>query len=374
MILSLLVVAGAVNSGGGKVTLKITPDGTAERDSNGNYVLHYNVFLLPESGTEIGAAQFTLTAPEGTTFTDAEMNPVFVYDTKNGSEIGSMDGIFASSAITSEKGGGIGGSIVDAGRTFNAILAGTDQLKGRMLDHARANDKAGNPIWLYRLTVAFSPAPVAGKNYTLTVSNEKMGYSDSQNGVETTTPHNVTVDNKGYTHAGPATNVAVSGKVASYNPKNPVTIRLMQKGEEKYTTTIPAATTGSGQVKQQFSIPSVASGTYDLVVTKAAHLTYTIRNVVVGSEPLVLTAQTGKPYATITLLAGDVNGDGSITESDVSIIRYSSNINKSIEEAAHKLADINGDQSVTESDVSIVRYAIHMNKKNSDCTYDFKES
>ena len=158
--------------------------------------------------------------------------------------------------------------------------------------------------------------------------------------------------------------------MVSYNPGNATTIQLMRGGKKMYQTTI-AATTGSGQVPQNFSFPAVAPGTYDLVVTKDAHLTYTVKGVVVGDSPLDLTTMTGKAYQTITLLCGDINGDGSINEDDVSIIRYANNINKSTADADNKLADINGDGSVNEDDVSIVRYSSHINKGVTACTYDF---
>ena len=164
--------------------------------------------------------------------------------------------------------------------------------------------------------------------------------------------------------------VKVSGTIKSYNPGNTTTIQLKQGDTVIYETTI-AKTTDSGQKEQGFSISTVAPGTYDLVVTKDAHLTYTVKNVVVGSTDLDLTKRTDKPYSTITMLCGDINGDGSINEDDVSIIRYANNINKSTADADNKLADINGDGSVNEDDVSIVRYSSHINKGVTACTYDF---
>ena len=169
---------------------------------------------------------------------------------------------------------------------------------------------------------------------------------------------------------GAGAGVAVTGKVTSYNPNNATTIQLMQGGKEQYKTTI-AKTTGSGQVTQDFSFPAVAAGTYDLVVTKSAHLKYTVKNVTVGSTPLDLTKHSKAAISTITLLCGDINGDGSINEDDVSIIRYANNINKSTADADNKLADINGDGSVNEDDVSIVRYSSHINKGVTACTYSF---
>ena len=166
--------------------------------------------------------------------------------------------------------------------------------------------------------------------------------------------------------------VTVSGKVQSYNPNNKTVLVLQQDGEDKFSTEI-SAEEGSGQKIQAFSFEAVPEGTYDLVVTKAGHLTYTIKDVIVRSEDIDLTEMTDKAYQTITLLAGDVNGDGSITEDDVFVIRYTSNINKETENASNKNADINGDGSVTEDDVFIVRYTTHINKSTANCTYNFKE-
>ena len=173
-----------------------------------------------------------------------------------------------------------------------------------------------------------------------------------------------------YTVPGGNGGVTVSGKITSYNPNNATTIQLMQGGKEQYKTTIAAAS-GEGQVTQSFSFPTVAAGTYDLVVTKSAHLKYTVKNVTVGNAPLDLTKHSNAAIRNIMLLCGDINGDGSINEDDVSIIRYANNINKSTAVADNKLADINGDGSVNEDDVSIVRYSSHINKGVTACTYDF---
>ncbi len=162
--------------------------------------------------------------------------------------------------------------------------------------------------------------------------------------------------------------VTVSGAVTSYNPGNETLIQLKQGDIVKYTTTI-AAEAGSGQKRQTFSIAGVAAGTYDLVVTKAGHLTFTVKNIPVASTAIDLTQSSNTNYNDIVMLAGDVNSDSSITENDVSVIRYASNINKSTANAADKTADVNGDGSVTENDVSIVRYPIHINKGLLQCTF-----
>ena len=164
--------------------------------------------------------------------------------------------------------------------------------------------------------------------------------------------------------------VSVSGMVKSYNPKNATTIQLMQDGAEKYSTTI-AADTDSGQVPQNFSFPAVAPGTYDLVVTKKAHLTYTVTGVVVGDTALDLTTMTDKPYSTITLLCGDINGDGNINVTDLNKVWDAANFNKNVSAATNKLTDINGDGSVNVTDLNVIWDAANFNKGITACTHGF---
>ena len=158
-----------------------------------------------------------------------------------------------------------------------------------------------------------------------------------------------------------AISLDVSGTVKSYNPNNATTIQLMQDGAEKYKTTI-GATTGSGQTEQNFSFPAVAPGTYDLVVTKPGHLTYTVKNVKVGDTDLDLTTMTGKPYSTITLIPGDLNNDGSVNTQDYQILTSPSNYGKSASLAAVKVADINGDGSINTQDYQILTSPSHYGK------------
>ena len=160
---------------------------------------------------------------------------------------------------------------------------------------------------------------------------------------------------------GAGVGVAVSGKVKSYNPNNATTIQLMQGGKEQYKTTIVKAT-GSGQVTQDFSFPTVAPGTYDLVVTKDAHLTYTVKNITVGNTPLDLTAMTGKSYQTITLLCGDIDGNGFINSTDLGIILKGQNYGKSTATAGDKAADLDGNGFINSTDLGIVLQGQHYGK------------
>ena len=155
--------------------------------------------------------------------------------------------------------------------------------------------------------------------------------------------------------------VAVSGKLTSYNPNNPTTIQLMQGGKEQYKTTI-AATTGSGQQKQTFTFPAVTKGTYDLVVTKPGHLSYTVKGVVVGDAAIDLTKLTGKAYSTITLLCGDIDGNGFINSTDLGIILKGQNYGKSTATAGDKAADLDGNGFINSTDLGIVLQGQHYGK------------
>ncbi len=167
--------------------------------------------------------------------------------------------------------------------------------------------------------------------------------------------------------------VTVSGKVTSYNPGNVATVQLKQNDEVKYQATI-AAGSGSGQVTQDFSIANVPAGTYDLVVTKAGHLTYTIKNVVVGNETLDLTKHSNAAVKNITLLAGDVNRDGMINNLDYASVLDRSNFNKNYtkaEDVGNVLADVNGDGMINNLDYAVILSREHFNKSASACTISY---
>ena len=175
--------------------------------------------------------------------------------------------------------------------------------------------------------------------------------------------------------------VNITGKVASYNPNNATTISLYEQNAaedaEPVTSATIQATTGSGQQTQDFKLSGVAAGTYDLVVTKDCHLDYTIKGVTVGTEEIDLTdeAYNGKAYQTITLLAGNVNGDKFINVSDLNIVWNDVNFDKSTtgeNKAENGLADIDGNGFVNVTDLNIVWNDANFDKGVENCTFDFE--
>lgn len=160
------------------------------------------------------------------------------------------------------------------------------------------------------------------------------------------------------------------GQVCSYNPAYETVIRLLQNGAEKYTVTIPAKKKDSGQITQMFSIPDVAEGSYDLVVSKVGHLPFTIRGVIMGTEDLDLTANSNEAISTITLLAGDLNGDGSINTKDRTVLNR--NLNLAGSDIGNALADITGDGLVNSKDRTILTKNLNKSEEN-DCIIDYQE-
>ena len=157
-------------------------------------------------------------------------------------------------------------------------------------------------------------------------------------------------------------NISVSGTIKSYNLNNATTIQLMQGSTEKYKTTIDPAS-GSSQMAQDFTFDAVAKGTYDLVVTKPGHLTYTVKNVEVGDTDLDLTAMEGKPYQTITLLCGDIVKNGYIDFADYQELLSPANYGKkTTDTGVNALADLNGNGYIDFADYQILLSSQHYGK------------
>ena len=165
-------------------------------------------------------------------------------------------------------------------------------------------------------------------------------------------------------------NISVSGTIKSYNPNNATTIQLMQGGKEKYSTTIAAATS-SGQVAQNFSFDAVAKGTYDLVVTKPGHLTYTVKNVEVGDTDLDLTKHSNAAISMITLLCGDIVKNGYIDFADYQELLSPANYGKkTTDTGVNALVDLNGNGYIDFADYQILLSSQHYGKSAVLVSFD----
>ena len=133
--------------------------------------------------------------------------------------------------------------------------------------------------------------------------------------------------------------VTISVGVKSHNPKNATTIRLLQSGVEKYKRTVKA-TTGTGQFAQNLTLPEVLPGTYTLEITKPGHLKYTKTTLIVSNTDVTLND--------VTLITGDLDGDGYVGYNDFLI--FLANYNKSGAGIINQVADIDGDGYVGYND------------------------
>ena len=205
---------------------------------------------------------------------------------------------------------------------------------------------------------------VVGKQYTVTLG-KTIVYVYDEKTVESYAPEHLKLSPVAY-DPNAVSAPSVRGAVKSYNPNNATTIQLMQGGKEQYKTTIAkttiAKTTGSGQKDQNFSFDTVAAGTYDLVVTKPGHLSYTVKGIVVGDTPLDLTKHSNAAISTITLLCGDIDGNGFINSTDLGIILKGQNYGKSTATAGDKAADLDGNGFINSTDLGIVLQGQHYGK------------
>jgi len=147
---------------------------------------------------------------------------------------------------------------------------------------------------------------------------------------------------------------ALDGQVRSYNPGNPTMIRLERTdGSFTYTHTIPAESGGSGQRTQNFTFQDIEPGTYSIVITKAGHTRFTINNVIVNGD-VDLRLSPLAEVQTITLIPGDVDGNGWVNMDDVTLVmnRLGMSVGNLI--GNEILLDIDGNGWVNMDDLSIV--------------------
>lgn len=256
----------------------------------------------------------------------------------------------------------VSGKMDGGDHMWNVVAIGG---RNYLVDVTNCDDRSiGAPDQLFLCGAAEN---VAGKQYTVTLG-KTIVYVYDEKTVESYAPEHLKLSPVAY-DPNTVSTPSVRGVVKSYNPGNATTIQLMQGSTKKYSTTIDA-TTDSGQVAQIFSFHAVAPGTYDLVVTKPGHLTYTVKNVKVGDTDLDLTKHSNAAIRTITLLCGDINGDGWINSTDLGVVLQGQNYGKQTTVAGvNGKANLNGDGWVNSTDLGIVLQGQHYGK--SAVTVDF---
>lgn len=125
--------------------------------------------------------------------------------------------------------------------------------------------------------------------------------------------------------------VTVTGSVAYQGATSTATVALKDKnsGEVVYSTN----TDNSGA----YTLTSVATGEYNLYVTKASYLTYTLA--VSISEEMTL------PTVDIKRMAGDIDGSGKVNTADLTVLLRNFN-------TAHDASDLDKSGKVNTTDLS----------------------
>ena len=175
----------------------------------------------------------------------------------------------------------------------------------------------------------------------------------------------------------------ITGKVSSYNSKNETVIKLYKAGhageesalvkDAKIAIDTAASAKAGDPVEQVFVINGVANGEYDLVISKIAHLSYTVKGIKVDNNDVDLTAHANAAIQTITLPAGNVTSSGSegeavINSDDLNFVWKPQNYLKQANDAdVEAIADINGDGVINSDDLNIIWKPANYLKKLSDC-------
>ena len=159
-------------------------------------------------------------------------------------------------------------------------------------------------------------------------------------------------------------NAKITGQIRSYNPKLETTVALYKTGTNIIVASKTLATTnGFGTIVQEFELPSVPEGVYDLKISKPIHLSYTLTGIIVGSDDLDLTINPDNSIKTITLPCGDINDDGLINDRDLTELWKLSNYNRSVnDEGVNESCDLNGDGMINDVDLTILWLISNYNK------------
>lgn len=162
----------------------------------------------------------------------------------------------------------------------------------------------------------------------------------------------------------------VSGTVKAYNSGSAPVVKLYANGVEKYTAQIGAASASGNQYTWSFTFADVAMGYYDLVVTKAGHLTYTIEDVLVTGQALDLNTHNNAAVNTISMLCGDIDGNGWINSTDLGVILQGQNYGKqTTANGVNALADLDGNGWINSTDLGIVLQGQHYGKGKVTVAY-----
>ncbi len=136
--------------------------------------------------------------------------------------------------------------------------------------------------------------------------------------------------------------VTINGEVDEDN----VTVRLYDSTDTERQSIIAEQTTDGA-----FVLNNIAEGSYYLTASKPGHLELVITGITVTENPIDLTMHDDKTVSSITLIPGDVDGDGRIDVDDLRLIMSTENYNST----SNSATDINEDGTTDFSDLAMAR-------------------
>ena len=161
----------------------------------------------------------------------------------------------------------------------------------------------------------------------------------------------------------------VTGTVKAYNKNYAPVVKLYVDGVEKYTVTPDEATASGSQYIWTFTFEGVAEGEYDLVVTKEAHLTYTVTGVDVNGETVDLNTHTNTAVSMMNMLCGALDNDSMINNMDLYILLDILNYGMPSADAQNEKTDLNGDGLVNNMDLYILLDVVNYGMTERNCTF-----
>lgn len=332
MMLSLVVVAGAAESG--KVDLVIEPKATYTAN-----VVQFDVKLVPQNVTEIGAFQFTLTAQNCTID-----RVVYLNNGEDGTQSGGLqfykEKVGAEDFVNGyfEK---FGGEITSNKTVYKFLAAGTARSEYTYGGKTYPAHIWTNPTETLILTLQVTMNDGA-KNCSLAVDTT-AGSSG-----RFTVGQSVDVGNGKYEVKDACTGVATSNE---YSTGASYEITPVGKGAN-----IPTCTLEGTNLTVTYSLPCAVAYSTD------GGATYTRISATSASDGSYVYDLSAVPANAkiIVVVKGDVNGDGKVNSKDVTRLRQNikSPATYPLDEGMTEAANVNGDSKVNGKDVTRLRQYI----------------
>ena len=219
---------------------------------------------------------------------------------------------------------------------------------GRVTLSVAAEVEQGTLSYQWFHSTVFEPIFIAGANEssynppTDALSSTRQYYCMVTNTDDTATGLKTASVNSDWAFIVVIEPTTYSGAVLYQNSSYPATIELYDSEDNPISTTI-TATDGAYQLSLPTALAAPAEETYTLVVTKPGYLSYTIKN-------LTLTEDEDIPIVDIRQLAGDIDGDGVINATDLTLLL--SEFNRNPADSAYPYADIDGNGIVNATDLT----------------------